>query len=82
MASANASRNAIEVGYKLGTHTILELLAAENRLQSARQEQDNAYFDYLQNSLNLHASSGVLYYSILARYGNVFNLTSGKSETK
>lgn len=83
VASANASRNAIEVGYKLGTHTILELLAAENRLQSARQEQDNAYFDYLQNSLNLHASSGVLYYSILARYSNVFAIpTSGKSATK
>lgn len=73
VASATASRNAIEVGYKLGTHSILELLAAENRLQSARQELDDAYFDYLQNSLNLHASSGVLYYSILARYSRAFD---------
>ena len=77
VASATESRNAIAVGYKLGTHSILELQAAENRLQSAKQEQDSSYFDYLQNSLNLHATSGVLYYSILARYSNAFDITIG-----
>jgi outer membrane protein len=77
VASAVASRNAIEAGYKLGTHSVIELSTAENRLQVAQQDRDRAYFDYIQNSLNLHATAGVLYYSILARYDQVFTPING-----
>lgn len=69
--SALQAKNALEAGYKLGTHTLLDLLTAENRLQQAEIDLRNAQFDYLQNSLRLHASAGVLYDSILSRYNQM-----------
>lgn len=59
---------AIETGYKLGTHTITDVLNAETKLFSARTDLESAKYEYLTGSLQLFAKAGMLSKPVIARF--------------
>ncbi len=70
VASAEKSYQAIEAGYEAGTHTITDLMAAETKLHSARNELSNVRYEYIIDSLRLHAAAGLLDQQALLRYND------------
>ena len=66
--SAERTYDAIETGYQAGTHNIIDLTTAEAKRHAARLEYTNTRFDYLIDSLRLHASAGMLGNDVIARY--------------
>lgn len=69
--SASRAYTAIQAGYRLGTHTILDLLAAETRQHKARLDYDNARFAYVIDSLKLHYNAGLLNDDVIARFNGL-----------
>lgn len=58
--SAETALDAAREGYKVGTNTIIDVLAAESRLFEAQQAYANARYNYIIDSLSLKATAGVL----------------------
>ena len=58
--SAQSALRATESGYEVGTRNIVDLLNAQQNLFTARRDFANARYDYILNSLELHAMAGIL----------------------
>lgn len=67
LASATLSFSAIEAGYAAGTHSIVDLMASETKLNNARVELTNARYDYIINCLRLYKIIGMLNESAITR---------------
>lgn len=70
VASAEKSYQAIEAGYDAGTHSITDLMTAETKLHSARNDLSNVRYEYIIDSLRLHAAAGMLDEQAMLRYND------------
>lgn len=68
VAATQRNLEAIETGYKLGTHSITDVLNAETKLYAARNDLQTAKYDYLSSSLQLFAKAGMLSKPVIARF--------------
>ena len=59
-ASAELALEAVKAGYSVGTRNIVDLLLAESGLYAARRDYANARYDYVINTLRLHAAAGLV----------------------
>ncbi len=59
-ASAQLAYDAVQAGYRVGTRNIVDVLLAETALFAAKRDYANARYDYIVNTLRLHASAGML----------------------
>lgn len=60
VASSEASLDATQAGYEVGTRNIVDVLLAQRNMYAAKREYAAARYDYVLNSLRLKASSGQL----------------------
>lgn len=67
VASAELAFTAIEAGYASGTHSIVDLMTSETKLNGTRVELANARYDYILNCLRLYKIIGMLNESALSR---------------
>ncbi len=74
LRSAERAYATIEAGYQEGTHSIVDVMNAETRVANARATLSDLRFDYLSNSLRLHATSGLLDASIFERFNSQLDL--------
>jgi outer membrane protein len=51
---------ATQVGYKVGTRNVVDLLQAEKNLYSAEKNLANAKYDYILSNLKLALASGTI----------------------
>ena len=58
--SATSALEATQVGYKVGTRTIVDLLQAEKNLYSAEKNLANAKYDYILANLRLALAAGTI----------------------
>ena len=58
--SATSALEATQVGYKVGTRNIVDLLQAEKNLYSAEKNLANAKYDYILANLRLALASGTI----------------------
>ena len=58
--SATSALEATQVGYKVGTRNIVDLLQAEKNLYSAEKNLANAKYDYILSNLKLALASGTI----------------------
>jgi len=58
--SATSALEATQVGYKVGTRNIVDLLQAEKNLYSAEKNLANAKYDYILSTLKLTLASGTI----------------------
>lgn len=70
VTSAEQAFRAIEAGYQAGTHSITDLMTAETRLHTARHDLSNVRYDYIVDSLRLHAAAGMLDERAMVRYND------------
>lgn len=66
-ASAQLAYDAVQAGYKAGTRNIVDVLLAETALFGAKRDYANARYDYIVNTLRLHASAGMLAEPLIER---------------
>jgi outer membrane protein len=60
VASSEASLEATQAGYEVGTRNIVDVLLAQRNTYAAKRDYAAARYDYVINSLRLKASSGQL----------------------
>jgi len=58
--SATSALEATQVGYKVGTRNVVDLLQAEKNLYSAEKNLANAKYDYILTNLRLALASGTI----------------------
>ncbi|MGI9211843.1 MAG: TolC family outer membrane protein [Methylococcaceae bacterium] len=58
--SSESSLAATEMGYRVGTRTVVDIIIEESRLYGSRTEYAKARYDYLKNRLLLKQASGTL----------------------
>ena len=58
--SATSALEATQVGYKVGTRNVVDLLQAEKNLYSAEKNLANAKYDYILSNLKLALASGTI----------------------
>ena len=58
--SATSALEATQVGYKVGTRNVVDLLQAEKNLYSAEKNLSNAKYDYILSNLKLLLASGTI----------------------
>ena len=58
--SATSALEATQVGYKVGTRNVVDLLQAEKNLYSAEKNLANAKYDYILANLRLALASGTI----------------------
>ena len=58
--SATSALEATQVGYKVGTRNIVDLLQAEKNLYSAEKNLANAKYDYILANLRLALAAGTI----------------------
>ena len=58
--SATSALEATQVGYKVGTRNVVDLLQAEKNLYSAEKNLANAKYDYILSNLRLALASGTI----------------------
>ena len=58
--SATSALEATQVGYKVGTRNIVDLLQAEKNLYSAEKNLANAKYDYIIAKLKLSLAAGTI----------------------
>jgi outer membrane protein len=58
VVSATSALEATQVGYKVGTRNVVDLLQAEKNLYSAEKNLANAKYDYILSNLKLSLASG------------------------
>ena len=60
VVSATSALEATQVGYKVGTRNVVDLLQAEKNLYSAEKNLANAKYDYILANLRLGLASGTI----------------------
>ncbi|MFZ5560813.1 MAG: TolC family outer membrane protein [Pseudomonadota bacterium] len=60
VASTEASLDATQAGYEVGTRNIVDVLLAQRNMYAAKRDYAAARYDYVINSLRLKAASGQL----------------------
>lgn len=60
VASSEASLDATQAGYEVGTRNIVDVLLAQRNMYAAKRDYAAARYDYVLNSLRLKAASGQL----------------------
>ena len=60
VVSATSALEATQVGYKVGTRNIVDLLQAEKNLYSAEKNLANAKYDYILANLRLALAAGTI----------------------
>jgi outer membrane protein len=58
--SSESSLAATEMGYRVGTRTVVDIIIEESRLYGSRTEYAKARYDYLKNRLLLKQATGTL----------------------
>ena len=58
--SATSALEATQVGYKVGTRNVVDLLQAEKNLYSAEKNLSNAKYDYILAKLRLNLAAGII----------------------
>ena len=69
--SATSALEATQVGYKVGTRNVVDLLQAEKNLYSAEKNLANAKYDYILANLRLALSSGTITPGDLVKINNL-----------
>ena len=69
--SATSALEATQVGYKVGTRNVVDLLQAEKNLYSAEKNLANAKYDYILANLKLALASGTITPGDLVKINNL-----------
>jgi outer membrane protein len=69
--SATSALEATQVGYKVGTRNVVDLLQAEKNLYSAEKNLANAKYDYILANLRLGLAAGTISPSNIADINNL-----------
>ena len=73
--SATSALEATQVGYKVGTRNIVDLLQAEKNLYSAEKNLANAKYDYILANLRLALAAGTIGPNNIVDINNIPNTT-------
>ena len=71
--SATSALEATQVGYKVGTRNVVDLLQAEKTLYSAEKNLANAKYDYILANLRLVLAAGTISPSNIVEINNILN---------
>ncbi len=71
--SATSALEATQVGYKVGTRNVVDLLQAEKNLYSAEKNLANAKYDYILANLRLALAAGTIDPSNIVEINNLLN---------
>ena len=71
--SATSALEATQVGYKVGTRNVVDLLQAEKTLYSAEKNLANAKYDYILANLRLALAAGTISPSNIVEINNILN---------
>ena len=71
VVSATSALEATQVGYKVGTRNVVDLLQAEKNLYAAEKNLANAKYDYILANLRLALSSGTITPGDLVKINNL-----------
>ena len=71
--SATSALEATQVGYKVGTRNVVDLLQAEKNLYSAEKNLANAKYDYILANLRLALAAGTIDPSDIVEVNNLLN---------
>ena len=71
VVSATSALEATQVGYKVGTRNVVDLLQAEKNLYSAEKNLANAKYDYILANLRLALASGTITPGDLVKINNL-----------
>ena len=71
--SATSALEATQVGYKVGTRNVVDLLQAEKNLYSAEKNLANAKYDYILVNLRLALAAGTIDPSDIVEINNLLN---------
>ena len=69
--SATSALEATQVGYKVGTRNVVDLLQAEKNLYSAEKNLANAKYDYILANLRLALAAGTISPSDIVEINNL-----------
>lgn len=73
VVSATSALEATQVGYKVGTRNIVDLLQAEKNLYSAEKNLANAKYDYILANLRLGLASGTITPADIVKINNLLS---------
>lgn len=73
VVSATSALEATQVGYKVGTRNVVDLLQAEKNLYSAEKNLANAKYDYILSNLKLSLASGTITPADIVNINNLLN---------
>jgi len=71
--SATSALEATQVGYRVGTRNVVDLLQAEKNLYSAEKNLANAKYDYILANLRLGLASGTITPADIVKINNLLN---------
>ena len=71
VVSAKSALEATQVGYKVGTRNVVDLLQSEKNLYAAEKNLANAKYDYILSNLRLGLASGTLEPSDILNINNL-----------
>ena len=71
--SATSALEATQVGYKVGTRNVVDLLQAEKNLYSAEKNLSNAKYDFILSKLKLNLAAGTITPGDLVSINNLLN---------
>ncbi|MFQ3216556.1 MAG: outer membrane protein [Paraperlucidibaca sp.] len=67
LSSSELAYRAIEAGYSAGTHSIVDVMSSETKVNTARVELATARYDYVMNCFRLYQIIGLLNESAITR---------------
>ena len=73
VVSATSALEATQVGYKVGTRNVVDLLQAEKNLYSAEKNLANAKYDYILSNIKLSLASGTITPADIVKINNLLN---------
>ncbi|MDA8674735.1 TolC family outer membrane protein [Gammaproteobacteria bacterium] len=73
VVSATSALEATQVGYKVGTRNVVDLLQAEKNLYSAEKNLANAKYDYILANLRLGLASGTITPADIVKINNLLS---------
>ena len=73
VVSATSALEATQVGYKVGTRNVVDLLQVEKNLYSAEKNLANAKYDYILSNLKLALASGTITPADIVKINNLLN---------
>jgi len=71
--SATSALEATQVGYRVGTRNVVDLLQAEKNLYSAEKNLANAKYDYILANLRLGLASGIITPADIVKINNLLS---------